>query len=135
MFASYLDTAGMPDPDLLIRTSGELSLSNYLLWQLAYTEFYVTDCLWPDFDQKELEKAIVAYNRQRPTLRRSKADIIRRRSGCLQHGWSVVSFWSSLLLFWWEQAAEHCFVAVTALISLIGLFELYRVLKIEKNTM
>ena len=48
--------------DLMIRTSGELRLSNYLLWQLAYAEFYVTDCLWPDFDQKELEKAIVAYN-------------------------------------------------------------------------
>ena len=62
--ASYLDTAGMPDPDLLIRTSGELRLSNYLLWQLAYTEIYVTDCLWPDFDQEELEKAILAYNKR-----------------------------------------------------------------------
>ncbi len=61
-FAAYLDTAGMPDPDLLIRTSGELRLSNYLLWQLAYTEIYVTDCLWPDFNQEELEKAIVQYN-------------------------------------------------------------------------
>lgn len=61
-FASYLDTAGMPDPDLLIRTSGELRLSNYLLWQLAYTELYVTDCLWPDFSKEELEKAIIAYN-------------------------------------------------------------------------
>ena len=58
VFASYLDTADIPDPDLLIRTSGELRLSNYLLWQLAYTELYVTDCLWPDFDEKELEKAI-----------------------------------------------------------------------------
>ena len=62
--ASYLDTAGMPDPDLLIRTSGGSALSNYLLWQLAYTEIYVTDCLWPDFDQEELEKAIMAYNRR-----------------------------------------------------------------------
>ena len=53
-----LDTYYMPDPDLLIRTSGELRLSNYLLWQLAYTEFYFTDVLWPDFDKKELEKAI-----------------------------------------------------------------------------
>ncbi|MDO4267691.1 MAG: isoprenyl transferase [Eubacteriales bacterium] len=60
--ASYLDTAGMPDPDLLIRTSGELRLSNYLLWQMAYTEFYVTDCLWPDFSREELERAIIAYN-------------------------------------------------------------------------
>ena len=61
---SYLDTAGMPDPDLLIRTSGEIRLSNYLLWQLAYTEIYVTDCLWPDFNREELEKAILAYNKR-----------------------------------------------------------------------
>ena len=64
LFSSYLDTAGMPDPDLLIRTSGELRLSNYLLWQLAYTEIVVTDCLWPDFNQEELEKAIVRYNKR-----------------------------------------------------------------------
>lgn len=62
--ASYLDTADIPDPDLLIRTSGELRLSNYLLWQLAYTEIYVTDCLWPDFSKEELEKAITAYNKR-----------------------------------------------------------------------
>ena len=62
--SDHLDTAGIPDPDLLIRTSGELRLSNYLLWQLAYTELYVTDCLWPDFDEKELEKAIVQYNKR-----------------------------------------------------------------------
>lgn len=61
---SYLDTAGMPDPDLLIRTSGELRLSNYLLWQLAYSEIYITDCLWPDFDRAELVKAIEAYNKR-----------------------------------------------------------------------
>ncbi len=60
--ASYLDTAGMPDPDLLIRTSGEMRLSNFLLWQCAYTEIYVTDCLWPDFDRDELLRAIEAYN-------------------------------------------------------------------------
>lgn len=62
--ASYLDTAGMPDPDLLIRTSGELRLSNFLLWQLAYTELYVTDIYWPDFNKEELEKAIEAYNKR-----------------------------------------------------------------------
>lgn len=61
-FAGYLDTADMPDPDLLIRTSGEERLSNFLLWQLAYSEFYFTDILWPDFDKKELIKAIQAYN-------------------------------------------------------------------------
>ena len=64
VFSSYLDTAEIPDPDLLIRTSGELRLSNYLLWQLAYTEIVVTDCLWPDFCQEELEKAIVQYNKR-----------------------------------------------------------------------
>ena len=62
IFSSYLDTAGMPDPDLLIRTSGEEILSNFLLWQLAYTEFYFTDIYWPDFNREELEKAIAYYN-------------------------------------------------------------------------
>lgn len=62
MISSHLDTCELPDPDLLIRTSGEQRLSNYLLWQLAYTEFYFTPVLWPDFDQKELEKAIEFYN-------------------------------------------------------------------------
>ena len=64
MFAGYLDTAGLPDPDLLIRTGGELRISNYLLWQCAYTEFYVTETLWPDFDRKELEKAIESYQKR-----------------------------------------------------------------------
>ena len=64
LFASQLDTRGIPDPDLLIRTSGEERLSNFLLWQLAYTEFYFTDVLWPDFNKKELEKAIAYYNKR-----------------------------------------------------------------------
>ena len=63
-FEQYLDTKGIPDPDLLIRTSGEERLSNFLLWQLAYTEFYFTDVLWPDFNKKELEKAIAYYNKR-----------------------------------------------------------------------
>lgn len=62
MVESYLDTAGIPDPDLLIRTSGELRLSNFLLWQLAYTEFYFTDVAWPDFNREELIRAIEKYN-------------------------------------------------------------------------
>lgn len=62
VFENYLDTAGIPDPDLLIRTSGEQRLSNYLLWQLAYTEFYFTDVAWPDFHKPELLKAIEKYN-------------------------------------------------------------------------
>ena len=60
--SKYLDTAGIPDPDLMIRTSGELRLSNYLIWQLAYTEFYFTDVPWPDFKKEELVKAIEKYN-------------------------------------------------------------------------
>ena len=60
--SGYLDTAGIPDPDLLIRTSGELRLSNYMLWQLAYTEFYFTPVPWPDFKKDELIKAIEKYN-------------------------------------------------------------------------
>lgn len=62
VFESYLDTHGIPDPDLLIRTSGEQRLSNYLLWQMAYTEFYFTDVLWPDFTKEELIKAVQQYN-------------------------------------------------------------------------
>ena len=59
--SGFLDTRGIPDPDLMIRTSGEQRLSNYLLWQMAYTEFYFTDVLWPDFDRAELEKAVEFY--------------------------------------------------------------------------
>ena len=64
VFEEYLDTAGIPDPDLLIRTSGELRLSNFLLWQLAYSEFYFTDVPWPDFHKEELERAIEPYNKR-----------------------------------------------------------------------
>ena len=60
-FSEYLDTKGIPDPDLLIRTSGEQRLSNYLLWQLAYSEFYFTDVPWPEFSPEELKKAVEAY--------------------------------------------------------------------------
>ena len=63
-FEAYLDTKDIPDPDLLIRTSGEQRLSNYLLWQLAYSEFYFTEVPWPDFHKEELEKAVEAYNKR-----------------------------------------------------------------------
>ena len=59
-----LDTKDIPDPDLLIRTCNELRISNFLLWQLAYAEFYFTDIHWPDFSKEELEKAIMAYNKR-----------------------------------------------------------------------
>lgn len=61
-FPNYLDTAGIPDPDLLIRTSGEQRLSNYLMWQLAYTEFYFTDVPWPAFTKADLQLAIEKFN-------------------------------------------------------------------------
>jgi len=64
LFSSYLDTAGLPDPDLLIRTSGEYRLSNFLLWQMAYTEFYFTDVLWPDFGRDDLLDAIASYQKR-----------------------------------------------------------------------
>lgn len=61
LLGSQLYTAGMPDPDLLIRTSGEMRLSNYLLWQISYSELWVTDVLWPDFGRKDFEEALAAY--------------------------------------------------------------------------
>ena len=64
LFATYLDTAGIPDPDLIIRTAGEMRLSNFLLWQAAYSEFYCTPALWPDFDEVEVEKALESYARR-----------------------------------------------------------------------
>ena len=64
MFDTYLDTHDIPDPDLMIRTSGEQRLSNYLLWQLAYSEFYFTDVPWPDFSKEELIKAVEQYNKR-----------------------------------------------------------------------
>ena len=64
LFGSYLYTAGLPDPDLLIRTSGEMRISNFLLWQLAYTELWITDTLWPDFRRRHLYEAIADYQRR-----------------------------------------------------------------------
>ena len=71
LISQHLFTAGIPDPDLIIRTSGEMRLSNFLIWQAAYSEYYVTPAYWPDFDKAELQKAIDAY------CQRS------RRFGCL----------------------------------------------------
>ena len=61
LFSTYLDSAGIPDPELIIRPSGEIRTSNFLLWQSAYAEYYFTDVLWPDFDEQELDKAIASY--------------------------------------------------------------------------
>lgn len=64
MFSNYLYTAGMPDPDLLIRTSGEMRLSNFLIWQTSYTEIFITDILWPDFGKSEFINAILEYTKR-----------------------------------------------------------------------
>lgn len=64
LFSSYLYTADVPEPDLIIRTGGEMRVSNFLIWQAAYSEFYSTPTLWPDFYEKEIEKALVAYSRR-----------------------------------------------------------------------
>jgi undecaprenyl diphosphate synthase len=64
LFNSYLYTADMPEVDLVIRTGGELRVSNFLIWQAAYSEYYFTDVLWPDFDQKEVDKALLAYSQR-----------------------------------------------------------------------
>lgn len=81
VISAHLDTAGIPDPDLLIRTSGELRLSNYLMWQLAYTEFYFTDVPWPDFDKNELMKAIEKYNQRERRYGGVKKEPKEERSG------------------------------------------------------
>jgi len=64
LLAQHLDTAALPDPDLLIRTSGEMRISNFLLWQLAYAEIYVTDTLWPDFDRRAFHYALLNYQQR-----------------------------------------------------------------------
>lgn len=64
LFSQYLETAGVPDPELLIRTSGEMRLSNFLLWQIAYTEIYISQTLWPDFRKEDLYEAICAYQKR-----------------------------------------------------------------------
>lgn len=64
LFSQYLYTAGLPDPDLIIRTAGELRISNFLIWQSAYSEYYATPTYWPDFDEKELYRALLDYSRR-----------------------------------------------------------------------
>ncbi len=91
-FASFLYTAGQPDPDLLIRTSGEMRVSNYLLWQIAYAEIYVTETLWPDFRRCHLLEAVLAYQKRErryggitPTSCGSRRQVILRASAFALH--------------------------------------------------
>jgi undecaprenyl diphosphate synthase len=72
VFSGYLYTGNMPDPDLLIRTSGEMRISNFLLWQIAYTELYVTDTLWPDFGKEAYIEALKAFTRRERRFGRAK---------------------------------------------------------------
>ncbi len=74
-FSSYLSTAGIPDPDLMIRTSGEERISNYMLWQCAYTEFYFTDTLWPDFRRAEFAAALENYARRQRRFGKTEAQM------------------------------------------------------------
>jgi undecaprenyl diphosphate synthase len=73
----YLSTAGMPDPELLIRTSGELRISNFLLWQLAYTELYITELLWPDFRKEHLYEALVSYQARERRFGKTSEQLIK----------------------------------------------------------
>jgi len=73
LFASYLYTAGLPEPDLIIRTGGESRMSNFLLWQAAYAEFYATETYWPDFDEQEIDRALDAYARRERRFGRVEA--------------------------------------------------------------
>jgi undecaprenyl diphosphate synthase len=75
VFAQQLGTAGIPDPDLLIRTSGEMRISNFFLWQLAYTELYVTDTLWPDFREREYLQALALYQQRERRFGRTSAQV------------------------------------------------------------
>jgi undecaprenyl diphosphate synthase len=80
-FAQYLYTAGQPDPDLLIRTSGELRVSNFLLWQIAYAEIWVTETLWPDFQKRHLYEAIVAFQKRERRYGGLQPGLVRSPSG------------------------------------------------------
>ena len=78
LFDSYLDTGGLPDPDFLIRTSGEMRISNFLLWQLAYTELYFTDTNWPDFTINELHKALADFQSRERRFGKTSDQILQR---------------------------------------------------------
>jgi len=86
MISSRLDTAGVPDPDLLIRTSGEMRISNFFLWQIAYSELYVTSTLWPDFREKEYLQALLEYQRRRRRFGRTDEQVGERIASSVEAG-------------------------------------------------
>lgn len=79
VFSQHLFTAGIPEPDLLIRTGGEMRVSNFLLWQIAYTELYVTDCLWPDFRERQYMQALAFYQQRQRRFGRTPDQVERER--------------------------------------------------------
>jgi undecaprenyl diphosphate synthase len=81
VIASHLSTAGIPDPDLLIRTSGEMRVSNFLLWQIAYSELFVTPTLWPDFGEPQFLEALAHYQRRERRFGRTPEQVERERIG------------------------------------------------------
>jgi len=82
MVSKYLFTAGIPDPDLVIRTSGEMRLSNFLIWQAAYAELYVTPALWPDFNRDEYYKALLAYSQRERRFGKTFSQITHSKNAC-----------------------------------------------------
>jgi undecaprenyl diphosphate synthase len=80
VFASYLYEPDVPDPDLLIRTGAESRVSNFLLWQIAYTELYTTDVMWPDFGREDLEAAVLAYQSRERRFGKTSAQVVADRS-------------------------------------------------------
>jgi undecaprenyl diphosphate synthase len=86
--SSQLDTAGVPDPDLLIRTSGEMRISNFFLWQIAYSELYITPTLWPDFREKEYFQALLDYQRRRRRFGRTDEQLAQNPMATLEAGGS-----------------------------------------------
>jgi undecaprenyl diphosphate synthase len=88
LIAAHMDTPEVPDPDLLIRTSGEMRLSNFYLWQLAYSELYVTQTLWPDFREQEYFQALIEYQRRRRRFGRTDEQLVELESSALEAGGS-----------------------------------------------
>ena len=131
VFESYLDTHDIPDPDLLIRTSGELRLSNYLLWHLAYTEFYFTDVPWPDFTKEELAKGDRALQCKGPAVWRSKRRNRKKMFKTRLLSGIVLVDRTDRYGRLWRQSA----VCLLGIISLIGLTELYKVVEAQKKAL
>lgn len=100
MFSQYLYSNGLPDPELLIRPGGEKRISNYLLWQCAYSEFYFCDTLWPDFDEREFDKALIAYQHRERRFGRREAVREKQpeRGNTMKQRWLVVAIGLPLLL-------------------------------------